>query len=65
MGSMPRCLRQFRANDRGQDLTEWALLLFFVSVAALCLFLITGTSFVGIWSVSNSQVVAASAVAAS
>ena len=60
---MERLLRRFLVDDGGQDLTEWALLVFFVAVASAALFTLCGSSFVGIWSVSNSQVVAASAAA--
>jgi len=58
-------LRQFLADEGGQDLTEYFLLLMFVVVASAAIFFGSGSSFTGIWSLSNSQVTAASAVAAS
>jgi Flp pilus assembly pilin Flp len=48
------------AEEQGQDLWEYALLMAFVVVAAGAIFLVCGQSFAGIWNVTNSQVVAAS-----
>jgi len=64
-GSMGGLLRQFLSDDRGQDLTEYFLLLMFVVLASAAIFLGSGSGFTGIWSLSNSQVTAASAIAAS
>ena len=46
-------------GQQGQDLTEYALLLAFVVIAAAGLFLVSGSSVVTIWSVSNNIVTAA------
>jgi Flp pilus assembly pilin Flp len=57
--------RRFWINQRlwidqqGQDLTEYALMLAFVVLAAAGLFLVSTTSVVTIWSVSNNIVTAA------
>ena len=60
---MARILRRFLIDDRGQDLTEYALLLVFVVLASACIFYGNVGSFLGIWSVTNSEVVAASTFA--
>jgi Flp pilus assembly pilin Flp len=62
---MGRLLCQFLADECGQDLTEYALLLVFVVLASAGIFLQNGASFIGIWNLSNSEVVAASAAASS
>jgi Flp pilus assembly pilin Flp len=49
----------FCGDQQGQDLTEYALLLAFVVIAAAGLFLASGSSIVTIWSVSNNMVTAA------
>ena len=54
------CIKQpFWADQLGQDLTEYALLLAFVVIAAASLFLASGSSIITIWSVSNNMVTAA------
>jgi Flp pilus assembly pilin Flp len=50
---------RFWANQEGQDLTEYALMLAFVVLAAAGLFLVSGSSVVTIWSVSNDIISAA------
>jgi Flp pilus assembly pilin Flp len=54
-------LRNFWNDEQGQDLIEYTLLLAFVALASAALFLGGGGSIKGIWSASNSQLVAANA----
>ena len=56
-------LNQFRKDERGQDLIEYTLLIAFVALASAALFLGAGGSISGIWSKSNSQLVAANTAA--
>jgi Flp pilus assembly pilin Flp len=58
-----RVLYNFWNNDQGQDLIEYTLLMAFVALASAALFLGAGGSISGIWSTSNSQLVAANASA--
>ena len=44
----------FWLDQQGQDLTEYALLLAFVVIAAAGLFVVSGSSIVTIWSASNN-----------
>ena len=53
-------LRAFWKEERGQDLIEYTLLAAFVAVASAGLFIGGGGTISGIWSVTNSQLVAAS-----
>ena len=46
-------------DTRGQDLIEYTLLMAFVALASAALFIGAGGSISGIWSTSNSQLVAA------
>ena len=48
--------QNFCADQQGQDLTEYALILAFVVLAAAGLFVVNGASIVTIWSVSNTIV---------
>jgi len=50
----------FLRDDQGQDLIEYTLLMAFVALASAALFLGAGGSISGIWTVSNSQLAAAS-----
>jgi len=50
-------------DDQGQDLIEYTLLMAFVALASAALFIGTGGSVQGIWSTTNSQLVAANASA--
>jgi Flp pilus assembly pilin Flp len=53
-------LQAFCSDEQGQDLIEYTLLMAFVALASAALFLGAGTSIKGIWSVTNSQLAAAS-----
>jgi len=46
-------------EDAGQDLIEYSLLIAFVALASVTLFMGAGKSVKGIWSTTNSQLVAA------
>jgi Flp pilus assembly pilin Flp len=52
-------LTAFWKDESGQDLIEYTLLLAFVALASAALFIGAGNSVQGIWSVTNSQLVAA------
>jgi Flp pilus assembly pilin Flp len=54
-------LKQIWNDEQGQDLIEYTLLMAFVALASAALFLGAGGSISGIWSTSNSQLVAANA----
>ncbi len=56
-------LRNFWNDDQGQDLIEYTLLMAFVALASAALFLGAGGSIQGIWSTTNSQLVAANSSA--
>jgi Flp pilus assembly pilin Flp len=56
---MMQLLKDFLADDSGQDLIEYSLLMAFVALASAALFIGAGGSIQGIWSTSNSQLVAA------
>jgi len=60
---MKRTLRTFLAEDQGQDLVEYTLLLAFVSLASAALFLSTGSAVNGIWSSANSSMSNANSLA--
>jgi Flp pilus assembly pilin Flp len=51
--------QRFWIDQQGQDMTEYALILAFVVLAAAGLFVVSGSSVVTIWSVSNNMVTAA------
>ena len=51
--------QSFWIDQRAQHLTEYALILAFVVLAAAGIFLVSSTSIVTIWSVSNNIVTAA------
>ncbi len=52
-------LVNFLRDEQGQDLIEYTLLLAFVALASAALFIGAGNSVSGIWSTTNSQLVAA------
>jgi Flp pilus assembly pilin Flp len=58
---MKKMVLSFLADDQGQDLIEYTLLMAFVALASAALFLGAGGSVKGIWSTSNSQLSAANA----
>jgi len=58
-------LRNFWNDEQGQDLIEYTLLMAFVALASAALFIGAGKSIQGIWSASNSQLVAANSSASS
>jgi len=55
---------KFLIDDSAQDLVEYSLLLAFVALASAALFIGAGVSIAGIWSLANSRLVNANAVAA-
>lgn len=57
----PLC--KFWNEEQGQDLIEYTLLMAFVALASAALFIGAGGSISGIWSVTNSQLAAASSSA--
>ena len=52
-------LKRFLHDEQGQDLIEYTLLLAFLTLASAALFIGSGNSIFGIWSVTNSQLVIA------
>ncbi len=56
---MNRLILNFLHDEQGQDLIEYTLLLAFVALASAALFIGAGRSVSGIWSVTNSRLVAA------
>jgi len=56
-------LCKFWNDEQGQDLIEYTLLMAFVALASAALFIGAGGSVKGIWSVTNSQLAAASSSA--
>ena len=53
-------IKAFWSDESGQDLIEYTLLMAFVALASAALFIGAGGSIKGIWSVTNSQLAAAS-----
>ena len=56
-------LLNFLADEQGQDLIEYTLLLAFVALASAALFIGAGGSVKGIWTVTNTQLGAANTAA--
>jgi Flp pilus assembly pilin Flp len=56
---MKTLLTRFFSDEQGQDLIEYTLLLAFVALASAALFIGAGNSVQGIWSITNSQLIAA------
>jgi Flp pilus assembly pilin Flp len=52
-----KLLRTFIADDQGQDLVEYTLLLAFVCLASAALFIGAGLSLAGIWTTTNTVLV--------
>jgi len=61
--SLTAAMKTFWNDDQGQDLIEYTLLMAFVALASAALFIGAGGSISGIWSTSNSQLVAANSSA--
>jgi Flp pilus assembly pilin Flp len=62
---MTQLWTNFLRDESGQDLIEYTLLLAFVALASAALFIGAGGSVQGIWSITNSQLIAANSSAAS
>jgi Flp pilus assembly pilin Flp len=62
---MKTFISNFLRDEQGQDLIEYTLLLAFVALASAALLIGAGNSVKGIWSITNSQLVAANASTAS
>ena len=60
---MKTFINNFLRDEQGQDLIEYTLLLAFVALASAALFIGAGSSVKGIWSTTNSQLVAANTAA--
>jgi Flp pilus assembly pilin Flp len=58
-----KVLYNFWKEDQGQDTIEYVLLIAFVALASAAIFLAGGGSIQGIWSTSNSQIMAANSSA--
>ncbi|MGA2267849.1 MAG: Flp family type IVb pilin [Bryobacteraceae bacterium] len=56
-------MKNFLADDSGQDLIEYTLLMAFVALASAALFIGAGGSIKGIWTTTNNQLAQASAQA--
>ncbi|PWU04571.1 MAG: Flp family type IVb pilin [Terriglobia bacterium] len=56
---MKHFITQLLADESGQDLIEYTLLMAFVALASAALFLGAGGSIKGIWTTTNSQLEAA------
>ena len=56
-------LRAFTADERGQDLVEYTLLLAFVCMVSAALFIGAGQSIGGIWTQANTRLTAANTAA--
>jgi Flp pilus assembly pilin Flp len=62
-GEFGATVRVFWREDEGQNLIEHSLLLAFVVLACATLFMGAGKSIKGIWSTTNSELVAANSSA--
>jgi Flp pilus assembly pilin Flp len=60
---MNRYILNFLAEDQGQDLIEYTLLMAFVALASAALFIGAGGSIKGIWGATNTQLAAANTAA--
>jgi Flp pilus assembly pilin Flp len=60
---MKHLLVHLLQDDSGQDLIEYTLLMAFVALASAALFLASGGSLAGIWTVSNNQLSQANTMA--
>jgi len=62
---MTNLLRSVWADDHGQDLIEYTMLMAFVALGSAVLFIGAGASISSIWSTTNSQLSTAATLAAS
>ena len=58
-----RSFRNFLRDEEGQDMVEYTLLLAFVALAAGAAYVTIGNNISGIWSVAQTDVTNAAAVA--
>ena len=58
-------LRRLAAEEAGQDLIEYTLLLAFVALVSAAIFIQAGQSAAGIWTVANTQLATANTAAQS
>jgi Flp pilus assembly pilin Flp len=58
-----KLIRCFMADDQGQDMVEYTLLLAFVCLASAALFIGGGASMAGIWTTANKTLVNANTAA--
>ena len=61
--NLTTAMKAFWNDEQAQDLIEYTLLMAFVALASAALFLGAGGSISGIWSTTNSQLVAANSSA--
>jgi Flp pilus assembly pilin Flp len=62
---MKTLVASFLAEETGQDLIEYSLLLAFVALASAAVFKGAGSSVSGVWAAANTRLANANAVAAS
>lgn len=60
---MKKLLASFMADEQGQDLVEYTLLLAFVCLASAALFITAGGSLSGVWTTANAQLTNANSAA--
>jgi Flp pilus assembly pilin Flp len=56
-------IQQFLANEQGQDLIEYTLLMAFVAIASAGLFLGAGGDVKGVWTTTNNELTKANTAA--
>ena len=56
---MKTIFKNFIADDQGQDLIEYTLLIAFVALVSAALFIGAGNSIKGIWTSTNTQLTTA------
>jgi Flp pilus assembly pilin Flp len=61
---MTKLVKSLLADEQGQDLVEYTLLLAFVALASAALFIAAGGSISGIWTQANTTIVSANSAAA-
>ena len=60
---MKTIVKNFIADEQGQDLIEYTLLIAFVALASAALFIGAGNSIKGIWTSTNTQLTTANTAA--